>query len=144
MAIQSQVRLNRERCIGCGLCEENLPEVFAMGDFVAVVRIAVVPGSRHEQLEMAARDCPVNAISILASSRILAASGNATHDHHEKRQDEEEDGKIPENNRKHGHVADSQNVEPDDTKRFESGEHDFTVVRDCADHDEHPRSVPRF
>ena len=144
MAIQSRVRLNSERCIGCGLCEENLPEVFAMGDFVAVVRTELVPDGLQEQLEVAARDCPVNAISILPVSRILAKSGRAPDDHHEKRQNEEENGEIGKNDRENGHLANLQNIEPDDAERFKSGKHNFTVVRNGADHDEHPRGVPRL
>lgn len=144
MAIQSRVRMNSERCIGCGLCEEDLPEVFAMGEFVAVVRVAVVPGLLHERLEAAAGDCPVNAISILPVSDILAKSRRATHDHHEKCQNEEKDGKIGKNDREHGHIANLQDIELDDAERFKSGEHNLTVVGNRADHDEHPRGVPRF
>ena len=120
MAIQSRVRLNSARCIGCGLCEENLPEVFAMGDFVAVVRMALVPDGLHELLDVAARDCPVNAISILPVSGVLPGSGSAPHDHNEKRQNEEEDGKIGKNDREDGHRANLQEIEPHDAKRFKS------------------------
>ncbi len=118
--------------------------MFAMGDFVAVVRIALVSGDLHEQLEVAARDCPVNAISILPVSDILPKSGHAPHDHHEKRQDKEEDGKIGKNNREHGHLANLQDIELDDAERLKSGEHNFTVVRNGADHNEHPRGVTRL
>ncbi len=118
--------------------------MFAMGDFVAVVRVALVPGDLHEQLEVAARDCPVNAISILPVSGILRESGDAPNDHHEKCQDEEKDGQIGKNNREHGHLANLQDIEMDDAKRLKSGEHNFTVVRNGADHDEHPRGVTRL
>ena len=68
MATGNHVRLNGKRCIGCGLCEENLPEVFAMGEFVASLRRELVPALMEEQLQIAARDCPVNAITVVPAS----------------------------------------------------------------------------
>ena len=129
MATDSRVWLDDERCIGCGLCEENLPDVFSMGDFVARLRLELVPEALHEELEIAARDCPVDAISI------LPASGHSPHHHDEKGQNEEKDGEIGENNRKHGDTPDLQDIKPDDTEGLEGREHDFTVVRNRPDDD---------
>ena len=91
------VRLNDKRCIGCGLCEENLPDVFAMGEFTARVRRELVESDHSEELHIAARDCPVNAITLLLQS------GHLPDDHHEEREDEEECGEIRQYKREHGY-----------------------------------------
>lgn len=57
-----RVTIDKERCIGCGLCEENLPDLFAIGDFTAHVRTN--PVDRSEELEATAGDCPTQAISL--------------------------------------------------------------------------------
>lgn len=63
-----------------------MPDVFGMGEFVAYVRAEIVQGSLYPDLDAAASDCPVNAISLLQES------GYTPNDHDEKSEDEEEDG----------------------------------------------------
>lgn len=58
--MQVRVTINAERCIGCGLCEENLPDVFTVGDYTARVRRDVVDAS--DELRATATDCPTEAI----------------------------------------------------------------------------------
>lgn len=57
--------INRETCIGCGLCVEICPEVFAMGDdMIAVVIVEESPASALECVQDAAASCPVEAIEL--------------------------------------------------------------------------------
>ncbi len=57
------VSIDREICIGCGLCAEICPAVFAMGDDqIAVALVPVVPADQLESARDAAASCPVNAI----------------------------------------------------------------------------------
>ena len=92
-----RIRLNTKRCIGCGLCEENLPDVFAMGDFTARLREDLIVAACSQDLVAVARDCPVNAITVVPES------GYTAYHHDQKRQDEEYGGEIREYKRKHGH-----------------------------------------
>jgi len=58
-----RVKIDQEKCIGCGLCEELLPEVFSVGMFrTRVVRSLLRPEEEEAALS-AALDCPVGAIS---------------------------------------------------------------------------------
>lgn len=60
-------RIDPQRCIGCGLCPEILPEVFAIpnpkGCAVAYDQGGWKP-DKADQLELAAANCPVQAIII--------------------------------------------------------------------------------
>lgn len=58
--------VKRDLCIGCGLCAEVCPEVFAMGnDMIAKVIIAGdVPATVLESAHDAASSCPVEAIEL--------------------------------------------------------------------------------
>ena len=57
--------VNRDTCIGCGICASTSPEVYTMDDESKSVAL---DGEIKEELQQAARDgadaCPVNAISI--------------------------------------------------------------------------------
>ncbi len=56
--------VDRDTCVGCGLCVEVCPEVFEMGDDdVAVVKAGVVPADAEDVCRAAAEGCPVDAIS---------------------------------------------------------------------------------
>lgn len=52
-----------ENCIGCGLCTNICPDVFAMSDAgVAIASSNDVPAEKLEKAEEAAHSCPVDAI----------------------------------------------------------------------------------
>ncbi len=57
--------VDQDVCIGCGLCAEICPEVFAMNDqMTADVIVETVPADAEESAQDAADSCPVSAISI--------------------------------------------------------------------------------
>jgi ferredoxin len=59
--------VDRELCIGCGLCEEICPEVFRMAeDGIAYVLDDNPPHEAYADIEDAVESCPVTAISITA------------------------------------------------------------------------------
>jgi ferredoxin len=59
-----KAKINKDDCIGCGLCPETSPEVFKMDGDKAIVIVDIVPGYAEKSCRDAATDCPSNAISI--------------------------------------------------------------------------------
>ncbi|MFH1652800.1 MAG: ferredoxin [Pseudomonadota bacterium] len=59
-----KVIVDRETCIGCGICPDVCPEVFEMGDDVAIVKVDEIPDGMEEAVKDAASQCPVEAISV--------------------------------------------------------------------------------
>lgn len=53
-----------ESCIACELCVSVCPEVFEMGDGIAVVKADPVPADAEASAREAAESCPVDAIAI--------------------------------------------------------------------------------
>ena len=121
--------VDQERCIGCGLCEETMPDVFQLGDYTASVVAPSILADRLTSLKIAARDCPVEAISIAPGSDPVD-SGHAPRNDDEKGEDEEQRGEIDEYKRKHRDVADRDEIEPDDTERLERRKNNLSIVRD--------------
>lgn len=56
------VKIDREKCIGCGLCEELLPDVFSVGRYRCRVIQPVLRPEQEEAAAAAAQDCPLEAI----------------------------------------------------------------------------------
>ena len=60
-----KVRINKDNCIGCGLCNATVPSVFEWDDdgkMKAVVN--VVPAGEEDAVDGAAADCPTAAIEV--------------------------------------------------------------------------------
>ena len=58
----AKVTVDTATCVGCGLCEQNCPEVFKVeGDGLAHVKASIC--SLHN-LQEVAEQCPVNAIKV--------------------------------------------------------------------------------
>ena len=51
-------------CISCGRCVEICPEVFDMGDDIAIVKVQEVPSEHEEAVRQSADECPTAAIVI--------------------------------------------------------------------------------
>lgn len=59
-------KVDKNVCIGCGLCSSICPNVFSMGeDGLAVAITAPVPTNEEGNTQEACDSCPVNAIRII-------------------------------------------------------------------------------
>ncbi len=56
--------VDKETCIGCGLCTDTCPEVFELKEDKAYVKVDVVPPDLQEKVKEAKDNCPVDAIWI--------------------------------------------------------------------------------
>lgn len=58
--------VDKDLCIGCGLCAETCPEVFEMGDdMIAKVILDEIPAELKDSAQAASDACPVEAIAII-------------------------------------------------------------------------------
>jgi len=51
-----------DTCTACGLCVDTCPEVFDLGDEMAIVIVDEVPAEYEDAVQQAADECPVEAI----------------------------------------------------------------------------------
>ena len=58
------VKIDADLCTACGLCTDDVPEVFTMGDDVAEVVDADVPEDQEDAVKDAADSCPSEAIIV--------------------------------------------------------------------------------
>jgi len=56
--------VDKNVCIGCGLCADECPAVFGMGEDVAVVAVSEIPADVIADCREAAGSCPVEAIKL--------------------------------------------------------------------------------
>lgn len=61
----TKTRIDRETCIGCGLCPSIAPDVYEMGDDGKAHEMSEkVPEGSESSAQEAADSCPVSAIKI--------------------------------------------------------------------------------
>jgi len=62
---EMKASVDRDICIGCGLCEITCPEVFELDDeMISTVIVDEIPEDLEECAEEAEEECPVTAITI--------------------------------------------------------------------------------
>jgi ferredoxin len=65
MVTKMKAFVEKDTCIGCGICEEECPYVFHMeADGKAVAISDAIPEAQHESAESAKGSCPVDAITL--------------------------------------------------------------------------------
>ncbi len=57
-----KVKIDADLCTACDLCVDTCPEVFEMGDDVAVVKVDQVPAGLEDDVKEAIESCPSEAI----------------------------------------------------------------------------------
>ncbi|WP_083963583.1 ferredoxin [Spirochaeta cellobiosiphila] len=58
------VKINKNLCIGCGICEEMSPDLFEMGDYTADI-IKEIEGEEEKAIiHQLIKDCPGSAVII--------------------------------------------------------------------------------
>lgn len=58
------VKIDRDECIGCGMCADICPAVYAMDDESIATVVAQPDAASEECAQEAADSCPVSAITI--------------------------------------------------------------------------------
>ncbi len=59
-----KVKIDSDLCTACGLCTDDVPDVFTLGDEVAEVTNADVPSSLEDAVQDAVDSCPSEAIIV--------------------------------------------------------------------------------
>lgn len=60
-----KVIVDQDTCIGCGLCADDFPDVFEMGDDGKAHAVAqTVPSEKEDAARGGAEECPVDAIEV--------------------------------------------------------------------------------
>jgi ferredoxin len=60
-----KVVVDPNKCLGCGVCEGDAPDVFELSGDVATVKMDPVPDKYKKDVETAIADCPEEAIAIV-------------------------------------------------------------------------------
>ena len=60
-----QIIIDHNKCIACGLCEENLPEIFILKNQVANLIKKNNYDEYLDEIKNCQEDCPAEAISII-------------------------------------------------------------------------------
>jgi ferredoxin len=59
-----KVRIEADLCTACGLCTDDVPDVFTMGDDVAEAIAGDVPADQESAVQEAVDSCPSEAIIV--------------------------------------------------------------------------------
>jgi ferredoxin len=59
-----KAKVDPDLCTACELCVDICPDVFEMGDDVAIVKVDVVPPDAEDDAREAAESCPAEAITL--------------------------------------------------------------------------------
>ncbi len=59
-----KIVVDKDTCIGCGLCVQVAPDVYEMQGDIAVVKAGDVPAAQAADAKSAAEQCPVSAITV--------------------------------------------------------------------------------
>ena len=59
-----KVRIDPELCTACGLCTDDVPDIFSMGDEVAEVIKADVPPELEDAVQDSIDSCPAESILV--------------------------------------------------------------------------------
>ena len=58
-----KVKIDPDLCTACGLCSDECPDVFELGDEIAEVLVDPVPEDQEDCVIEAEESCPVEAIT---------------------------------------------------------------------------------
>jgi ferredoxin len=59
-----KVTVDKELCVGCGLCAGTCSAVYEMEGPIAVAKVDVVPSNEESCAQQGADECPVSAITV--------------------------------------------------------------------------------
>ena len=61
-----KVSIDVDECTGCGLCSDDVPDVFAMDDDDEVAKVLQpeVSSDQEDAVKQAAEDCPSEALTV--------------------------------------------------------------------------------
>ncbi|MBN1648127.1 MAG: ferredoxin [Spirochaetales bacterium] len=70
--------IKKDECIGCGLCEEVLPELFSIKNNTAIARKGAIDPEYIEAAEQLARECPTGALEIKEKALFTICTDSGT------------------------------------------------------------------